>query len=220
MSPVRALRTLLVTALACALLAPSAMGAEYDPNTVLVKFKSGTSADSAAGVAGVGQNVGRVGGVGVNVLRVSGDPGSGGAQAGEPPLRRRTPSRTTSSRTSATPNDPLFPDEYGLHNTGQTGGTLGRRHRRPRGLGRRRPAAPSRPAAARASASSTPASTGRTPTSPASTAGCATSYTAGTTIVNGVCDDDNGHGTHVAGTIAANTNNDAGVAGVAQLARS
>ena len=34
------------------------------------------------------------------------------------------------------------------------------------------------------------------------------------TIEEGVCADDNGHGTHVAGTISANTNNGTGVAGV------
>jgi subtilisin family serine protease len=47
------------------------------------------------------------------------------------------------------------------------------------------------------------------------TAGCATSYNAGVTIVNGICHDDNGHGSHVSGTISANTNNGQGVSGVA-----
>jgi thermitase len=47
------------------------------------------------------------------------------------------------------------------------------------------------------------------------TVGCATSYNAGLLIHNGVCTDDNGHGSHVSGTISANTNNGQGVAGVA-----
>ena len=37
----------------------------------------------------------------------------------------------------------------------------------------------------------------------------------GGTVVNGTCADDNMHGTHVAGTIAAKANNATGVAGVA-----
>jgi thermitase len=45
--------------------------------------------------------------------------------------------------------------------------------------------------------------------------GCATSYNTGLLIHNGVCADDNGHGSHVSGTISANTNNATGVSGVA-----
>ena len=44
---------------------------------------------------------------------------------------------------------------------------------------------------------------------------CATANSALGVVVNGSCSDDNSHGTHVAGTIAASANNTVGVAGVA-----
>ncbi len=47
------------------------------------------------------------------------------------------------------------------------------------------------------------------------TAVCATANAATGVIVEGTCSDDNLHGTHVAGTVAALTNNGVGVAGVA-----
>jgi len=47
------------------------------------------------------------------------------------------------------------------------------------------------------------------------TKACATAITGTGTIVEGSCQDDNLHGTHVAGTIGAYTNNSVGVAGVA-----
>jgi thermitase len=115
-------------------------------------------------------------------------------------------------RATATPNDPMYVDEYGLHNTGQTGGLSDADIDAPEGWDA-------------AGLSAFPNSGGvkvgvidtgfdRTHSDlTGKRSGCATSYNNGLTIVNGVCDDDNGHGTHVAGTITANTNNARGVAG-------
>jgi thermitase len=208
----RVFRILLTTALACAALAPSASAAEYDADTVIVKLKPGYSADRAAGVVGVGGNVGRVQGVGANVLRVSQDPAVVARRLAQLPFVEYAEPNFVLS-TGATPNDPLFADEYGLHNTGQTGGTADADIDAPEGwdaagLG-------GFPSTGGARVGIVDTGIDRTHLDLAGkTAGCATSYTSGTAIVNGVCDDDNGHGTHVAGTIAANTNNGTGVAGV------
>ena len=113
-------------------------------------------------------------------------------------------------RATAAPNDPLFPELYGLNNTGQTGGSATRTSTHPR-AGTPPGSAPSPRAAARRSASSTPASTDP-PELSGKAVDCAASL--GGLLTSGTCTDDNMHGTHVAGTIAAKANNGAGVAGV------
>jgi thermitase len=116
-------------------------------------------------------------------------------------------------RATATPNDPRFPEEYGLNNTGQTGGSADADIDAPEGwdaagLG-------SFPSSGGARVGIVDTGIDQThPDLAGKTAACATSYSAGTALVPGVCVDDNGHGSHVAGTITANTNNGQGVAGV------
>jgi thermitase len=207
---------LLIAALAASVvMAASASAAPYDPDTVIVKFRTGASSASksaALALPGIGGNIGRIGGVGANVVSVSIDPATAarrlnrlsGVEYAEPNFILKA---------TATPNDPLFADEYGLHNTGQTGGVSDADIDAPEGWDAAGLAGFPGSGGARVGI----VDTGIDQTHPdlaGKTAACATSYTSGTAINNGVCADDNGHGSHVAGTISANTNNSRGVAGV------
>ena len=120
-------------------------------------------------------------------------------------------------RATATPNDTRFGELYGLNNTGQSGGTADADIDAPEGwdtagLG-------GFPATGGAKVGIV--DTGIQPNHEDLTgkiANCAQSrglFVLGGSIQEGSCADDNGHGTHVAGTIAANANNGKGVAGVA-----
>jgi thermitase len=186
--------------------------AAYDPHTLIVKFKPGVNT-SALDAPGLGRRVGRIDGVGAYVFRTSADP----ATLARVVSRSRLVDYAEVNKiltTQATPNDPLFGDEYGLNNTGQTGGTSDADIDAPEGWD----------AAGLGAFPSTGGvkvgivDTGIDQTHPdlaGKTAGCATSYNSGLAIINGVCADDNGHGSHVSGTISANTNNGQGVSGVA-----
>jgi thermitase len=207
---------LAAAAVASMTFAASALAAPYDADTVIVKFRPGVSSvvqRAALDVPGAGRSLGRIDGVGAYVVRTSRDPAAVARVLGRSRFVDYAEPNFILAK-QATPNDALFPDEYGLHNTGQTGGSSDADIDAPEGWDA-------------AGLGGFPTSGGvkvgvidtgfdRThPDLAGKLAGCATSYSAGVTVVNGVCDDDNGHGTHVSGTIAANTNNDAGVAGVA-----
>jgi thermitase len=214
----RTLRVVLL-ALATALIAaaPSAAAPAYDDDTVIVKFRSGSST-ADLGVLGdrLGAKVGEVRRLGALVLRTSGDPAAVAARLersavvvyAEPNLILRT---------QAIPNDPRFGELYGLNNTGQTGGTTDADIDAPEGWD--------------AAGLGTFPSTGGVkvgivdtgiqashPDLGGKVADCARSQGIlpifSGTIQEGSCADDNGHGTHVAGTVSANTNNGVGVAGV------
>ena len=215
--PVRRAVALLSAALVSSLaIAGTAVAAPYDADTVIVKFEPGTpgvTKAAALGVPGVGQTLGRIDGVGANVVRVSSDPAKVARRLDRNPnVVYAEPNFLLSA--TATPNDPFFADEYGLHNTGQSGGTSDADIDAPEGWDAAGLAAFPDSGGVRVGV----IDTGFDRTHPdiaGKLAACATSFTAGVAIVPGVCDDDNGHGTHVSGTISANTNNAAGVAGVA-----
>jgi thermitase len=192
----------------------SAQAASYDSNTVIVKYASGTTSaergalEASAGVTGT---VGSVAGVGAKVVRVSGDPAVVAQRLNRSALVVYAEPNFILEQT-AVPNDPLFPQLYGLNNTGQTGGTADADIDAPEGWDA-------------AGLGTFPASGGTKigivdtgiDQSHAELSGkvvdCGAAF--GGSVTNGVCVDDNMHGTHVAGTIAAKANNATGVAGVA-----
>jgi thermitase len=209
------LATALVAVLSLAL-ASVASAASYDPGTLLVKFRSGTSAaqqKAALAVPGIGRDQGTIGGLTTHVVSVSKDPASlarvlnksGAVAYAEPNFVLHA---------LATPNDPMYTQEYGLNNTGQTGGTADADIDAPEGWDLAGLAAFPNTGGAKVGI----VDTGIDKTHPdlaGKAVGCATSFSNGLTIHNGVCADDNGHGSHVSGTISANTNNAQGVSGVA-----
>jgi len=214
-----------LAALLCGLLvlaaAPAAGAAQVDENTLIVKYAPGATskARSAAGrAAGLGERVGAVSGAGAQVVRVSGDPAAAAAR-----LNRSSAvlyaEPNVILRATATPNDARYGELWGLNNTGQSGGRADADIDAPEGwdLG---------------GFGGFPSSGGVTvgivdtgidqthPDLAGRTAGCAGATLISSTVstANG-CTDDNDHGSHVSGTIAAIANNGIGVAGVAFDAR-
>jgi thermitase len=197
-----------------AMCAGNAFAANYHAHQVIVKYADGVSTSQRVALfdrTGVVRTVGPVVGVGAKVVRVSGDPAA--------VARRLNRSSLVSYaepnfilRTTATPNDPLFSQTYGFNNTGQTGGTPDADIDAPEGWD----AAGLGAFPASGGAKVGIVDTGIDQTHPelsGKVANCADST--GGLLIEGTCVDDNMHGTHVAGTIAAKANNGTGVAGVA-----
>ena len=209
----------LALALTLALCLTASATAAYDRDTVIVKFRSGASAAERTALlqgAGAGAVLSTVRGVGAQVVRTSADPAAVAARLS----RSRAVDYAEVNRilrVTATPNDTRFGELYGLHNTGQTGGAADADIDAPEGWDA---------AGLGAFPSTGGAKVGIVDTgiraSHQDLAGkvvnCAESrgflVFAGT-IREGRCADDNGHGTHVAGTVSANANNGVGVAGAA-----
>jgi thermitase len=196
-------RLTLVVALMAATAAPAA-AADYAPHQVIVKYRHGATAAQRT-------VIGHIGGVGAAVIRVKGNPVA--------VARRLERSRAVAyAQPNYTvhaawyPNDPRFRELYGLNNTGQTGGTADADIDAPEGW----EAAGLGGFPATGGVRVGVVDTGIDQTHPdlsGQTVACAESLEM--PLVVGQCPDDNGHGTHVAGTIAAKANNGIGVAGVA-----
>jgi thermitase len=193
----------------------------YAPNSVIVKYANGASSTQRSLVgraAGLLKTLGRVTGVGAQVVRVAGDPAevaaelnrSGSVLYAEPNYIYRA---------AVTPNDPRFGEQYALNNTGP-----GVDINAPEGweLAFGTDAFSTTQNSAKIGFVDTGIQAGHEDLS-GKVANCAGVRSFGIllglfadpTIVANKCGDDNGHGTHVAGTAAASTNNGRGIAGVA-----
>ena len=211
----RLIRAAAVAAVSSAAFAPAASAGQ-----IIVDFVPGTSSaarDAALRAVGGAQRVGTVDVNGAEVLRVPGAATTAAAVLNrsnvvlyaEPDLVLRA---------TATPNDPRFAELYGIHNTGQSGGTLDADLDGPEGWDLAGLSAFPATGGAKVGIVDTgvqanhPDLAGKT----VNCAGVSNSLLGGTTVSesNG-CADDNDHGTHVSGTIAAIANNGIGVAGVA-----
>jgi thermitase len=209
-------RTISIAACAAASLLLFAGGAHatgYEPHQVIVKYAGGVPDAKRMALlhrSGATKTLGPVAGVGARVVRVRGDATavatrlnrSGLVEYAEPNLIVRA---------AWFPNDPRFNELYGLHNTGQGGGTTDADIDAPEGW-------------KAAGLGNWPASggvrigvidTGIDQTHP-DLSGQTVACTRFQDLLQlDQCVDDNDHGTHVAGTIAAKANNGIGVAGVA-----
>jgi len=219
---------------ACALalvLAPGANAADeqFVRGEVVVKYADGattaqkSNARSAADLAGSATRIN--GTAGARVVEVEGN-----VQAAVRRLERSAGVRYAEPNyvyhALATPNDPRFGELYGLNNTGQTGGTADADIDAPEGWDALGLSAFPGAGGAKVGIVDTGILQSHPEFAGGRVANCGGVNNFGVnlviiiigadpTIVDGKCNDDNGHGTHVAGTIAANANNGTGVAGVA-----
>ena len=217
----RAALAAIVVAAGTLSLVPGAQAAQrYVADEVIVKYRSGITEAQRSGTlqrAGVERTIGKVRGLNARVLRTSGN-------------AARTARRLNASanvlyaepnyilRTQATPNDPRFGELYGLNNTGQGGGSADADIDGPEGWDAGGLGAFPATGGVKVGIVDTGIDQAHEDLQ-GKTANCARSGggllpIGGGTIREGTCTDDNDHGTHVAGTIAATANNGKGVAGV------
>jgi thermitase len=225
----RFLKTTLVAALACLACAPAAAAADarYEPNTVIVKYadRASSSQRSLAGrLAGVLGRLGSVVGAGADVMRVAGDPADVAARLNRSAaVLYAEPNYILHATAPQIPNDPRFGELYGLDNVGQSGGSADADIDAPEGWDVPGLSGfPTADSGAKVGIVDTGIMAGHEDLA-GKVVDCAGVRSFGVilglfanyAIDPGKCVDNNGHGTHVAGTIAARANNGRGIAGVA-----
>jgi thermitase len=201
-----------VAALAAMLLmlcAVTAQAATYEPNEVIVKYADGVSTTQRVALfdrSGVTKTLGSVKGVGAKVVSVSGDPAAVAARLNRSSLVQYAEPNMI-LKVDAVPNDPRFGELYGMDRIDAPEGWDAA------GLG-------AFPASGGVKIGIVDTGIDQThPDLSGQTVACAKSQgllpILSGSIQVGQCADDNDHGSHVAGTIAAKANNGIGVAGVA-----
>lgn len=218
----RVSKTALVAGLATLALAPAASAERYVADQVIVKYASDASqAERAAAERKAGglARIDRVASTGASVLRVRGD-----AAAAAAALNRSADVLYAEPdyilRATSVPNDPRFGELYGINNANDADLDG------PEGWDIAYGAGAFPASGVTVAVIDTGIDTDH-PDLAGKVAACAGVQSFGIggliggnpTIVNGRCEDDNNHGTHVSGTVGAVTNNGIGVAGVAPSAR-
>jgi thermitase len=229
MDGVRAAAIAALVVLACLPAAASAAPARsYDAHTLIVRYADrapGAQRSLAARTAGVLETLARITGLGAQLVHVSGDPAAAAAR-----LNRSSAVVYAEPnyiyRATAIPNDPLFDQLYGLNNTGQAGGAPNVDLDAPEGWdGAGLGSFPAVDGGAKIGIVDTGINPGHEDLA-GKVVNCAGVRSFGIdlliikllddpTVVPDRCFDDNGHGTHVAGTAGARANNGRGIAGVA-----
>jgi thermitase len=202
----RFLRSVVLAPLAALVLAAPASAAG---GQVIVKFAPGAATQSAMPN---GANLGgTIHGLGAHVVKTTGDPAAVAAALNATPGVEYA-EVDKPMQLLATPTDPRFPELYGIDDTGQTGGTPDADIDAPEGWDLAGMGA--FPATGGVKVGIVDTGIAQTHEDLAGkTVDCGQST--GGVVSTGACLDDNGHGTHVAGTITGNANNGRGVTGVA-----
>ena len=219
----RSITTVLAAALAVAL-APAASAQEpgydgaanYDDDTVIVSYKPRVERAAALPLldrAGVERTVERIASVDASVVRVEGDPAAVADRLeASPMVAYAEPNVLFSAQAARRPNDASFGSLWGLRNAGQTGGRPGADISAVKGWSEARVA--SYPATGGAPVAIIDTGIDRAhPDLAGKTLRCQEQIVP--VLSTGSCIDDTGHGTHVAGILAAVADNGIGVAGVA-----
>jgi thermitase len=198
-----------VAAMLLMLCAVTAQAATYEPNQVIVKYADGVSTTQRVALfdrTGVTKTVSSVSGVGAKVVSVSADPAAVAARLNRSSLVQYAEPNLI-LKVDAVPNDPRFGELYGMDKIDAPEGWDAA------GLG-------AFPATGGVKIGIVDTGIDQThPDLSGQTVACAKSQgllpIMSGSIQVGSCADDNDHGSHVAGTIAAKANNGIGVAGVA-----
>jgi thermitase len=205
-------------ALACGAvlgLAPAAAQAEpVDRDTVIVRYALGASAQerAAAGrAAGLRERLGAVRGVGAHVVRVTGDPRAVAARLSRSAAVVYAEPNVI-LRAAVVPDDERFPEQYALDNAGRAGGAPDADIDAPEGWEEAGLGGFPATGGVKVGIVDTGVDAGH-PDLAGKIEDCAAASDG--VVESDGCADDNDHGTHVSGTIAAVANNGIGIAGVA-----
>jgi len=197
------------------LLVPAA-AAQAATDSVIVKYKAGASATSRSAVAdraAVVRRVGTIAANGAQVVQVTGDASTAAATLNRSAAVEYA-EPNAELRALAIPNDAQFSQLYGLNNTGQTGGLADADIDAPEGWDAGGLGSFPATGGVKVGIVDTGIDANHQDLS-GKLVDCGRASTLFGTVSNGNCADDNDHGTHVSGTIAAKANNGVGVAGVA-----